>query len=269
MKVILDTEYVEKLRHFLQYWPKDIDEFLEHIKTFAFSISKKMGIKQEFDIQWKFNQNLFIFGSFDTKTKTIFFNHNRVAALQKYKIKSESKNFAEFTEKFIADFQNLDCPDETDKSLYFTLTNKPKDILHLLGNYKYVPFDIATTVLHELRHLYQTEQAELEDPFFVYLTANNLRTLQKQFDPLCEPTEIDALYYQYKILSEYCKANNLQNVFNNSCRLSIPEITENDINEKIKFITNNAELYSTPENIAKLKAEFMSLYKWKNNISSL
>ena len=259
---------IDDLQKFLQNWPNNIDYLLEHIKGFAISVAKKMGIKQKFDIQWKFNQNLFIFGSFDIKTKTIFFNQNRIATLQKYKIKSETKEFADFIEKFIANFQNLDLPDEADKSLYFTLTNKPKDIHHLLGNYKNVPFDIATTVLHELRHLYQTEQAELGNPFFVYLTANNLRTLQKQFDPLCEPTEIDALYYQYKILNEYCKANNLQDVFNNSCKLSIPNIEEKDVDEKIKFITNNAELYSTPENVAKLKAEFLSLYNWKNTKST-
>lgn len=254
---------LNELNVFLQNYPNDTNRLLEHIKSFSVSVANKMSIKQNFDIQWKYSQNLFIFGSFDTKSKTIFFNFNRVAALRKYRIRSESKEFSKFIEKFVADFQNIGCPDEVDKALYFTLTNKPKDMLNLLGNYEYMPFDIITTVLHELRHLYQTEQAELEEPFFDYITKNNFRSLQKSFNPMCEPTEIDAIHFQLKILQEYCCLNNLKNVFTKSCQLSVPKLKNEDIENNMKFISNNAKTISTPDNIAKLKAELKDIYDWQ------
>ena len=222
-----------------------------------------MKIKQNFDIQWKFSQNLFILGSFDTKTKTIFFNQNRIIALQKYKIKSETKEFREFVENFKSSFKTIPHPDEADKSLYFTFTNKPKDILNLMGDYEYISFDIATTILHELRHLYQTEQAELGEPFFSYITKNNLRHLQKSFNPLYEPTEIDAIYFQLKTLQEYCSLNNTEDVFVKSCKLSIPTFQEQDIEKNIKFISNNAEINLTAKSLAKLKLELQSIYNWQ------
>ena len=261
---------IETLDNFLKNWQTDNinnpEELLSSIKSFAFAIAQKMGIKQSFDIQWKYSQNLFILGSFDTKTKTIFFNQNRIAALQKYKIKSETKEFSEFIENFTASFETLSCPDEADKSLYFTFTNKPKDILHLLGDYEQIPFDIATTVLHELRHLYQTEQAELGEPFFDYITKNNLRALQKSFDPMCEPTEIDAIHFQLKTLQEYCCLNNLKNVFTKSCKLSVPKLKKEDVENNMKFISNNAEINSTPDNIAKLKSELKYIYDWQKEL---
>jgi hypothetical protein len=262
---------IETLDNFLKNWQVnniDKDELLSTIKSFAFTIAEKMGIRQNFDVQWKYSQNLFILGSFDTKTKTIFFNQNRIVALQKYEVKSEEKEFGKFIENFTTKFESLHCPDEADKSLYFTFTNKSKDIIHLLGDYEYIPFDISTTVLHELRHLYQTEQAELGEPFFDYLTKNNLRTLQKSFDPMCEPTEIDAIYFQLKFLKEYCCLNKLKDVFVKSYKLSVPELKKENIDSNMKFISNNAEINSTADNIEKLKAELKTIYDWQEEYIS-
>lgn len=257
----------EVLYHFLKNYPKndinDANKFLAFVKDFAFLIAEKMGIKQSFNIQWKYNQNLFILGSFDVKTKTIFFNLNRITALQKYKIKSATKGFSEFVEKFLVNYETVSQPDEADKSLYFTLKNKPKDILHLLGDYEQIPFDMATTVLHELRHLYQIEQAELGDPFFLFITKNDLRSVQKSFNPLCEPTEIDAIFFQLKVLREYCYLNNLKEVFEKSIHLSVPEFDEKDVENNIRFIGNNSKLYSTAENLSRLKTELVNIYNWK------
>lgn len=60
------------LRDYYFYDIKNIDDLLLFIKKFAIQIADKMGIKQKIEIQWKYNQNLFIFGSFDKKLKQFF-----------------------------------------------------------------------------------------------------------------------------------------------------------------------------------------------------
>lgn len=256
------------LYDFVKNWylidKNNTDALLSLVEKFAFSISKKMNIKQNFKVKWKPNQNIFILGSCDTETKTIFLNINRIISLEKYKIKSETKKFIKYAEDFIANFNNITQPDETDKALYFTLTNKPKKYFRFLGNYEYIPFDIATTILHELRHVYQTEQAEQGDNFFIYITKNNLRYIQKNFNPMREPSEIDAIYFQLKIFKEYCDSNNLQDAFIKSYNITVPKFNKKDINDNIKFITNNSKLYLTVDNISKLKLELETIYNWRS-----
>ena len=167
-----------------------------------------------------------------------------------------------FVENFITNFPSLSQPDEADKSLYFTFSNKPKDVLCFLGDFEQMPFEIATTVFHELRHLYQVEQAELKEPFFEYITKTDLRSLQNSFNSICEPTEIDAIFFQLKTLEEYCRLNNAKNVFAESCKLSIPAFQKQEIEKSIKFISNNSQIDS-PESLAKLKSELQSLYNWQ------
>lgn len=251
------------LRDYYFYDKKNTDDLLLFIKKFAIQIADKMGIKQKIKIQWKYNQNLFIFGSFDKKTKTIFFNINRIIALKKYRIKSRTKDFAMFVEKFISNFNPNSETDIAEKSLYFTFTNKSKEILCFLGDYEQVPFDIVTTILHELRHLYQIEQAELGDQFFLYITKNDIRSLQKDFNPLCEPTEIDAIFFQLKVLREYCFLHNIKDVFAESYKLSVPKMAKSDIRSNIKFISENCKLYSSVENLSILESELKEIYNWQ------
>lgn len=94
-----------------------------------------------------------------------------------------------FVEKFISNFNHNSETDIAEESLYFTFTNKSKEILCFLGDYEQVPFDIVTTILHELRHLYQIEQAELGDQFFLLESefVYSLNNSQKQkYNRLCD-----------------------------------------------------------------------------------
>ncbi len=257
MKDILDKflknwQYGEKL---------DAGKLLSFINDYALLFAKKMGIEQSFRIQWKHNQNLFILGSFDDKTNTIFFNINRISALQKYKINSESNGFANFVDKFLSNFSNT-AHDEVDNSLYFTLTSKERSLHRFLGDYEQIPYDIATTILHELRHLYQAEQAERQVPFFLFITQNKLRELQTNFSPLREPAEIDAIYFQLVILREYCYSNNLSDIFSKSYAMTVPKLNASDIENNFKFIIKNAKLNTSTDSITKLKQELDAIYDW-------
>ena len=257
----------ELIHDFIENWAlngiNNTDKLLSIVEKFAFSIAEKMGIKQKFKVQWKYNQNLFIFGSFDVETKTIFFNINRIIALVRYKIKSETKEFTEFVEKFVVNFVNIENSNEVEKSLYFTLTNKPKDLLHLLGDYELIPFNIATTVLHELRHLYQIEQAEEGKPFFLFITKNDMRHLQRDFNPMCEPAEIDAIFFQLQVFKDYCVFYNLNDVFIKSYILSVPQFTKKDIEDNMQFISNNSKHYLTSDNLSRLQLELETINNWQ------
>ena len=90
-----------------------------------------------------------------------------------------------------------------------------------------------------------------------------MRHLQRDFNPMCEPAEIDAIFFQLQVFKDYCVFYNLNDVFIKSYNFSVPQFTKKDIEDNMQFISNNSKHYLTSDNLSRLQLELETINNWQ------